>query len=788
MAQRINFNESTNLGGVADPTLAQDAVTKKYVDNLTLEALSDVQLKKWFEIGPIASYTYTGTNNYPSTITFASLPSGLTINSGDVVTLLPQVADDVAVTGIDVEVSSISGNTLTLNTTGIDLTYWARSALPGRLVYISKSVTTAGFGDVLISENAQVSSWRVVEPEVMSRSFSNATNWSSNGNILNTQQRVETRGVIIESFSSNEPTTGNVNATTSSTELVEPTQTAQSQKTLTLPASIGTAGQVLAIDPASTPTTSAAQLKWVNQSGGGVSSIANTVTNGNLVTTVNGTVSSTAVSIAPVLDSFTNIAGNLVTNGAVSANSGAVSVAGDVRSTITAGLVIYFAGSTQAYTVGANVVFQSNNTNFSISPVNTSVIASGTNIGTLTKTAFTDVAAGTNTTMSVSNGVLTVNATQPTVNPITFTETNGATVATLSVSNGVAPAGTLNVVAGANTYWDNDTSGNLRINSQLPTALGKGWIVSIGVAFDTAVGGYPGWTSSTATWPRFKNDGTVVATAGIQSSTYLGANRNWNGGDTNDLQYVANTYQAWNNSFSDALQITLAQVEDFARFTVHTAPLGSGVNPSQTDAVVQGLFGVNNPNAGPDYINGIQYDDGGGTYEYQRAAGGTAVIIPTLAQVLTQGNTTNGTNLGLTGGSLLTGSSANYSFSDGTSGQVLTKGTGNTLVWASASGSGTVTSVAVANGGGLSVSGSPITSNGTITVKQNSWDYYTCNYQTDGVSTMVTSPQAGTRYTYTQGSNTVYRFVSTAKTGLYPSVDAYYSDQALTTQLIQRGA
>ena len=32
MVQRINFDLLTNLGGVADPALAQDAATKNYVD------------------------------------------------------------------------------------------------------------------------------------------------------------------------------------------------------------------------------------------------------------------------------------------------------------------------------------------------------------------------------------------------------------------------------------------------------------------------------------------------------------------------------------------------------------------------------------------------------------------------------------------------------------------------------------------------------------------------------------------------------------------------------------
>lgn len=69
----------------------------------------------------------------------------------------------------------------------------------------------------------------------------------------------------------------------------------------------------------------------------------------------------------------------------------------------------------------------------------------------------------------------------------------------------------------------------------------------------------------------------------------------------------------------------------------------------------------------------------------------------------------------------LTGTDTNYIPTGGTTGQVLAKKTDTNydLEWISAgSGSGTVTSVAVSNdtNGGLSVSGSPITSTGTITI------------------------------------------------------------------------
>lgn len=217
------------------------------------------------------------------------------------------------------------------------------------------------------------------------------------------------------------------------------------------------------------------------------------------------------------------------------------------------------------------------------------------------------------------------------------------------------------IVAGNNTYWDTDTAGNPRINAQIPINVGKGWIVSVGAGFDTTGGTYAGWSANTQ-FPRFTIAGQVVLASGINSTSYLGnTNLQWSTSNyaANALQ-VAQIWQAWNNSFSDALPITFVAAEDdLGRFTLHTAPLGVGVNPTQSNAVVQGLFNVGlNPNAGPDYINSIEYDDASGTYEYQRAEGGTVFTNQTLQQTLNLGNTANtsGSNVGTI---VLTNSSTN---------------------------------------------------------------------------------------------------------------------------------
>lgn len=249
---------SSSAGPANNDALVYDSTSSKWVNRLlTLEGLEDVQLRKWFELGRITGYTYTGTNTYPATITLSSL-SSITVNANDIVTLIPQVADDVATTGIDATVTAVSGNTLTLAAPA-NTTFWNNSALVGRLVYVSKAITTAGFGDVIISEDSTQSKWRVVPPTVLSRPQSSASNWSGNANLLDMQQRIQTRGVVVGSSMGVESPTGTVNANFSTTELIEPAQTVASTKGLILPAANGTAGQVLSIKSV---TGNNATLQW----------------------------------------------------------------------------------------------------------------------------------------------------------------------------------------------------------------------------------------------------------------------------------------------------------------------------------------------------------------------------------------------------------------------------------------------------------------------------------------------------------------------------------------------
>jgi len=91
------------------------------------------------------------------------------------------------------------------------------------------------------------------------------------------------------------------------------------------------------------------------------------------------------------------------------------------------------------------------------------------------------------------------------------------------------------------------------------------------------------------------------------------------------------------------------------------------------------------------------------------------------------------TNLSVTG-------TTSFDGSEGTSGQVLTSaGTGVTPTWTTPT-TGTVTSVAASAGTGISVSGSPITSSGTITITNTAPDQTVVLTAGTGISTSGTYP------------------------------------------------
>ncbi len=118
------------------------------------------------------------------------------------------------------------------------------------------------------------------------------------------------------------------------------------------------------------------------------------------------------------------------------------------------------------------------------------------------------------------------------------------------------------------------------------------------------------------------------------------------------------------------------------------------------------------------------------------------------------------TNLSVSG-------TTSFDGSEGTNGQVLTSaGTGNTPTWTTPT-VGTVTSVAATAGTGISVSGSPITSSGTLTITNTAPDQTVSLTAGSGISTSGTYPNFTITNTSPSSGGTV-----TSVTGTVPVVSS----------------
>ena len=118
------------------------------------------------------------------------------------------------------------------------------------------------------------------------------------------------------------------------------------------------------------------------------------------------------------------------------------------------------------------------------------------------------------------------------------------------------------------------------------------------------------------------------------------------------------------------------------------------------------------------------------------------------------GRTLSTVNIEVTG-------TTSFDGSQGISGQVLTSaGTGNTPTWTTPT-TGTVTSVSASAGTGISVSGSPITSSGTLTITNTAPDQTVVLTAGTGISTSGTYPN----FTITNTSPNTYNPSSVAITG-----------------------
>jgi hypothetical protein len=145
------------------------------------------------------------------------------------------------------------------------------------------------------------------------------------------------------------------------------------------------------------------------------------------------------------------------------------------------------------------------------------------------------------------------------------------------------------------------------------------------------------------------------------------------------------------------------------------------------------------------------------------STGGVTLSLPATINVNTSGNAATATSA--TTATNLAGGAANriaYQTGAGATGFIVAPTTastsltwnGSAFTWAAGSGSGTVTSVAVAAGTGIAVSGSPITTSGTITVSLASiaGSYFFDTFTATASQTTFTTSQP-----YTSGKISVYK-------------------------------
>jgi fibronectin-binding autotransporter adhesin len=126
------------------------------------------------------------------------------------------------------------------------------------------------------------------------------------------------------------------------------------------------------------------------------------------------------------------------------------------------------------------------------------------------------------------------------------------------------------------------------------------------------------------------------------------------------------------------------------------------------------------------------------------------------------GRTVHTVNLELTG-------TTSFDGQQGTSGQVLTSaGTGNTPTWTTPT-TGTVTSVAATAGTGISVSGSPITSSGTLTITNTAPDQTVVLTAGTGISTSGTYPNFTVTNTAPDQTVAITGAGGAVVTGTYPN-------------------
>ena len=167
-------------------------------------------------------------------------------------------------------------------------------------------------------------------------------------------------------------------------------------------------------------------------------------------------------------------------------------------------------------------------------------------------------------------------------------------------------------------------------------------------------------------------------------------------------------------------------------------------------------------------VTNLKAKDGTSAGSIADATGVVTLASSVLTTTDINGGTIDATSIGATtaaAGSftnLSVSGTTSFDGSEGTNGQVLTSaGTGNTPTWTTPT-VGTVTSVAATAGTGISVSGSPITTSGTLTITNTAPDQTVSLTAGTGISTTGTYPNFTITNTAPSSGGTVTSVTGTA--------------------------
>jgi len=363
--------------------------------------------------------------------------------------------------------------------------------------------------------------------------------------------------------------------------------------------------------------------------------------------------------------------------------------------------------------------------------INVDVIESGLNLGNMGGTVGTTQGGTGLTTLGTAGQVLAVNggATAMTwVTPLSSVVA-GSNQVTVSTTGGVA-------TVGVNTS-NMDIS---TLTGTLGIAHGGTGLTSVG-----ANGQVPTANNGALTWSTPGSVTSVNLTAGSSKVTVSGGPVTTSGSITVDVVPA--------NINLTALGGTLAVNQGGTGITTYGAPN----QVLATNGTGTALVWVDQGSGTP----------GTGTVTSVAVTAGSNQVSVSGSPITTNGTITvdlNPANVSLsTLGGTLTATQGGTGLSTlGTAGQVLTVNPGGTgLQWSTVSGSGTVTSIAVAAGSNkLSVSGGPITTNGTITLDVNP-----ANINLTALGGTLSTTQGGTGIT-TMGTAGQVLTVNTGGTAL----------------------